>query len=271
MTLSRASRVVLICAAAISVSGCVAAAAIPVLAGGAVVRTSTDGVNADTAPVTEPIVRPSPAPEPLLAQSGPAQVTGPPKSQAHSRLFSYVRKWDGQQSATLREPSALDGARNQCASETSAVLIDLDPAPAPYAPGAPLSVPVGMAANLAEWRARGIAVAWITKASAAYAGDVRAALKQSGLDPTGRDALLMMRYPTERKQTRREDLAATTCLIAIAGDERADFEELYDHLINPKAAYGLERLMNNGWFLIPSLVRSAPPAATLASKQELNE
>ncbi|MEM1194748.1 MAG: hypothetical protein AAGH57_01480 [Pseudomonadota bacterium] len=271
MTHDRAFYAVLVCAAAMSVSGCVAAAAIPVLAGGAVVRTSTDGVDADTALMREPITRPSPTPEPVLSQIDPAQVPGPAKSQPHSRLFSYVRKWDGQRSATLQEPSALDGARNQCASETSAVLIDLDPAAAAYAPGAPLSVPGYMAANLAEWRARGIGVAWITKASAAYAGDVRVALKQSGLDPTARDALLMMRYPTDRKQTRREDFAATTCLIAIAGDERADFEELYEHLINPEAAYGLERLMNNGWFLIPSLVRSAPTTATLASKHESNE
>ena len=71
--------------------------------------------------------------------------------------------------------------------------------------------------------------------------------------PESRDILLLMRYPGDRKQTRREDLARRACLLAIAGDEREDFDELYAYLVNPEAALRLENLIGDGWFLVPPL------------------
>ncbi|NJK31325.1 MAG: hypothetical protein HC927_02305 [Deltaproteobacteria bacterium] len=47
-----------------------------------------------------------------------------------------------------------------------------------------------------------------------------------------------------------ENLAATACIIAIAGDERADFDERYRYLRNPRAGAQLDLLIDDGWFLI---------------------
>ena len=91
------------------------------------------------------------------------------------------------------------------------------------------------------------------------AGDLTAKLKSSGLDPDSADQLLLMRYPGDRKQTRRADLAKVSCIIAIAGDTRKDFDELFEYLVNPEAALALELLIGQGWFLIPPVIAQAEP------------
>ncbi len=159
-------------------------------------------------------------------------------------------------SAILLDPTKLSQKRKPCNSSAQTVLIDLDPAQGTFAPGSAINAPAAADTSLARLRERKIEIAWISGASAAYAGDVRVALKESGLDPDGSDALLMMRYPGDRKQTRREDLATTSCVIAIAGDDRRDFDELFAYLVNPEAALGLDLLIGDGWFLIPNLVQS---------------
>ncbi len=248
----------LACLAGLTLSGC-AAVALPVLAGGAIVRSTTDGIDADLSRASTPDQ--SPAPQ-AAASSTPSHTRyhDPEEKDAFALFFAYAKGWNGQKTAALRQPAALDGVRKECRNTAPSVLIDLDPAGSVFAPGMALSRRKELAANLAELRKRNISVAWISAASAAYAGDVRLALKNSGLDPASSDALLMMRYHTDRKQTRRNDLAEAMCLIAIAGDERADFDELYKHLINPEAAYTLERIVGNGWFLVPSLIIATPNA-----------
>ena len=37
----------------------------------------------------------------------------------------------------------------------------------------------------------------------------------------------------------------------MAGDDRADFDELYDYLRDPDGAITLEKMFGNGWFLTP--------------------
>ena len=83
------------------------------------------------------------------------------------------------------------------------------------------------------------------------AGDIRRTLVASGLDPAGRDELALLRYPDDRKQTRRADFAKEFCLVAIAGDDRGDFDELYQYIKDRDAAAPLDALIGNGWFLIP--------------------
>jgi hypothetical protein len=171
----------------------------------------------------------------------------------------------------LRDPSALDGKRRECGSAAPTVLIDLDPAGGHLAPGGAVSVPSGLPEGLAELRAAGLDVAWISGASAAEAPDIRIALGATGLDPGGKDRLLLMRYPGDRKQTRREDLAGASCLIAIAGDERRDFDELYDYLVNPEAALALDLLIGDGWFLLPrpaTADTTESQSSTLAANEE---
>jgi hypothetical protein len=154
-------------------------------------------------------------------------------------------------SAILAQPLDLRPETKECSIHPVAVLVDLDPAGGTLDPAAATHADAQLAAKLAALRADDVAIGWISSNSADRAGDVRRALVSSGLDPDGRDELVLMRYPDERKQTRREDFASEFCLVAIAGDNRGDFDELFDYIKNPFLAAPLDALLGNGWFLIP--------------------
>jgi predicted secreted acid phosphatase len=115
-----------------------------------------------------------------------------------------------------------------------------------------------VAEGLGKLRKAGIVVLWISQLPAARAAAVAQALRSSGLDPTGTDQLLLVRNPNDRKQLLREDASEDVCVVAIAGDQRGDFDELFDYLRRPWEAFGLDTMLGNGWFLVPSL--DAPPA-----------
>lgn len=264
-----------------ALSGCVAAA-IPVVASGALLRTGMDGRDAKVT-VQDTLETPaSPAATEasriassvdkgderfagddaaFFAGPAPAPTAGPVALSGGDRFaeflaFSEATALAGASappSAILADPTALSGERKPCPGGPAAVLVDLDPPGGLLAPEPALSGDAGLAAGLARLRRAGVEIAWISGQSAAHAGALREALAKAKLDPDGNDTLLLMRYPGDRKQTRREDLAARTCLVAIAGDERGDFDELYDYLVNPEAALGLELLIGDGWFLVPSL------------------
>ncbi len=268
-------------AALFALNGCVAAA-LPVLAGSAlatrdVVKESNERRAAKRA---EGSVTVSPSeslsPPNDSASTSPSgdqtralaisDVTSPPrgnislmdtKSSPFFGLISYSlaqvsdETSDPPFSAVLRNPSVLDGERAQCSNGKPTILIDLDPSDATLAPDNGIQSDPVLAQGLAALRENGIEVAWISGLSADRAGDVRSALSSSGLDPANEDSLLLMRYPNDRKQTRRKELAESVCLLAIAGDDRKDFDELYDYLLKPSAAFALEPLINNGWFLTP--------------------
>lgn len=177
-----------------------------------------------------------------------------------------------QPSAVLSDPGALDGDRRQCrvsVNRPASVLIDIDPGAEPFDPETVGLASPDLALSLKVLRLEGVEIAWISSNSAARADVIRKALSDSGLDPQGEDQLLLLRYPGDRKQTRRKQLALETCLLAIAGDQRSDFDELYDFLNNPDAALELNRLMNNGWFLItPAPQSQTSPAAGPSSTRE---
>ena len=82
--------------------------------------------------------------------------------------------------------------------------------------------------------------------------EIADALLSSGLDPTGRDPILLTLGDGDRKQTLREQAAQTACLIAIAGDERRDFDELFGYLRDPAMATHFDSLLGAGWFLVPN-------------------
>ena len=155
-------------------------------------------------------------------------------------------------SAVLIDATALRPDRLECAQGTSTVLIDLDPKGEDLLPVDITSASPALAQRLAELRRKGVAIAWISGLAADKENEVRMALFRSGLDPLGTDDVLLMRSSDERKQLRRDQLAQTSCLIAIAGDERSDFHELFDYLLNPADARALEPMIGEGWFLIPT-------------------
>jgi hypothetical protein len=165
-------------------------------------------------------------------------------------------------SALLARPGVLLPERAPCNFVGNAVLIDLDPKGGVLDTALPVDHGA-LASALAKLRTAEVEVVWGTALTADRAGDVRGWLKRSGLDPDGKDRLLLLRYPEDRKQTRREEASSERCLIAMLGDERADFDELFDYLKNPDAAVGLDAMLGEGWFLAPvSEAKTAADAPT---------
>ena len=152
-------------------------------------------------------------------------------------------------------PLELPRMRN-CASKVPAVVIDLDDGTNAFAPRQGLIAQSGLAGDLAKIRAAGAAVLWITSLSAARVGEVAEALRQSGLDPAGTDPLLLARSPDDRKQVLREEANKDVCIVAIAGDRKGDFDELFDYLRNPASGASLDFLLGAGWFIAPPPLRS---------------
>lgn len=162
-----------------------------------------------------------------------------------------------QLSAMLSDPVALDGQRRPCAAgEQQIALIDLDPAGGVFSPPANPSNQTGLALGLAVLREVGVEIAWLSDLAVDQSGVVRTALERSGLDPRGEDIIALRRDETNSKQERKQNLAGIACVIAIAGDERPDFDERFKYLRTPEAGAGLEPMIGNGWFLIEPLIGS---------------
>ena len=110
----------------------------------------------------------------------------------------------------------------------------------------------GLVEILASLRGAEISVIWVSDEPASAAGAISAMLAEGGLSKDGSDDFLFLdRGGKDRKQERRWDAARNYCIVAIAGDDRADFDELYDYLLNPNGAIALESMFGNSWFLTP--------------------
>ena len=250
--------------------GCVAAV-VPLAAGGLIARSQVPQAQNGPAMMAgdrrgdaAAIARPQPAARDRQAATrawvmelpAPAGVFAAPAVDPFSAYLDQALAGSPAPSALLAKPSRLEPVRLPCheagEKQAPAVLIDLDPAGglAPLDGAAPADP--ALAAALAKLRGRGLAIAWITDHPPGKARALRERLRSSGLDPAGADPLLMMRYPGEAKQGRRRALGRAHCVLAIAGDTRADFDELYQHLLRPAAAAPLEAMIGQGWFLIPN-------------------
>lgn len=150
------------------------------------------------------------------------------------------------ESVSLSAPQAMD-----CGNKPMAAIIDLD-----VAPGTPSEMVVqrqdGLSALIETMRESGIRIAWLAETDAAQLGPILDLLKE-GEDPVIRDAdLMMVGLPGKyRKQERRWQLARDYCVVAIAGDRRGDFDELYDYLRDQAYAIRLEAFIDKGWFELP--------------------
>jgi hypothetical protein len=260
-------------------NGCLAAVAIPLVAGGTLtaatkhrVRAAT-AVPADTKRAVSARETRNAAPAAdikltdLTELPAPDRAPAPDTDDPWQRFFAYaLGQVPGQiagkgelQSALLApNPSLDEPTRRECPAKFPAVVIDLDDGVAPFAPeGLPLAPPA-VAQGLARLRQTGLVVLWISQLPASRAAEVAAALRNSGLDPQGQDQLLLIRSAEDRKQLLRENANDDVCVVAIAGDRRGDFDELFDYLRNPGSAVGLYPMMGSGWFLVPPLDGSAP-------------
>ena len=208
---------------------------------------TTESTTATAAPPAR-IVRPLPTPVPSAREPlGPSGI---------NQLLSYA---NSRQIGTEEEPASamlsdrltLEPNKAQCGGVSPTILIDLDPEGALFDSTKASRPPSGLARGLVRLRENGVGIAWISGNGIDKLDGIKRALAFSGLDLNNEDRILLVRSPDDRKQTLREELAQISCLIAIAGDTRSDFDELYDYLKNPSDADSLEPLIGDGWFLIP--------------------
>lgn len=177
-------------------------------------------------------------------------------ADAWQSFFDYALAQSGAtdqlQSALLAPGATFTPERRGCPAAHPAVVLDLDPQQAPFTPDQVVTPPAELVSGLQSLRQAGIIVLWISQLPAARVADVAKALRTSGLDPEQRDQLLLIRNADDRKQVLREQANRDVCIVAIAGDRRSDFDELFDYLRNPAAGVGLYPMMGDGWFLVPA-------------------
>lgn len=268
----RIARLPLLALAGTSLSGCVAVA-IPALAGSAMLGSRLiDNDNEESTPAPAPVVSMAalpavvtpPAPPPPAAFPDPAR----PLTAEQNGFARFVRYGQASArgagggadllSAMLIDPIALDGKRRRCAvGEQLMALIDLDPKDGIFTPPTNPANQPGLALGLAVLREAGLEIAWLSDLPVNQSGVVRTALEQSGLDLRGEDIISLRRDGDDSKQQRKENLAGITCIVAIAGDERPDFDERFKYLRSPAAGAGLEPVIGDGWFLVPPLFLAA--------------
>ena len=259
-------------------SGCIAFAALPVLAGGAMFAGGNVKIRSATKRPRQPSVLAPAAPArlageqtagmPVAAVSGVVLTTltalPPPDAvrdaadpwqrfaaYAADRAARFADGPDGS-SVLLQRGTQIALPRMQdCAAEVPAVVIDLDAGTGVFVPRQGLTPPPGLSESLTRIRTAGAVVLWVTALPAARVGEVAEALRQSGLDPAGSDPLLLARSPGDRKQVLREEANKDVCVIAIAGDRKGDFDELFDYLRDPRSGDSLDYLLGAGWFIVP--------------------
>ncbi|MFO6446787.1 hypothetical protein ACLBKU_06530 [Erythrobacter sp. NE805] len=228
----------------------------------------------------KPVASPAPAQAPAVPLRTPGQASASPpglppatpypdparplapEQANYARFVRYAqasaRQAAGgaeQASAMLADPVALDGKRRRCArGEQLVAVIDLDPAGGLFDPPQSPARDPGVALGLAVLREAGVEIAWLSDLPTDRSGAVRTALEQAGLDPRGQDIISLRRDEGDSKDQRKGNLGAITCIIAIAGDERPDFDMRFKYLRTPEAGAQIENLIGDGWFLIPPLI-----------------
>ena len=259
-------------------SGCIAVAALPLLAGGAMFAGGNVKIRSATKrPKAAPALAPSGLAKIVAEQTAgmavpaaggvtlttltalPPPDAGRDATDPWQRFAGYaversvqVAESPAGATALLQKGTLLEIARMQpCTAKVPAVIVDLDPAGGVFAPLQGLTPAPGVAAGLARIRAAGAAVLWVTALPASRVGELAEVLRQTGLDPEGRDPLLLARSPEDRKQVLREEANKDVCVIAIAGDRKGDFDELFDYLRDPRSGDSLDYLLGAGWFLVP--------------------
>lgn len=156
-------------------------------------------------------------------------------------------------SAVLADPASLRPTTRPCGLQRGAVLVDLDPAGALFdaARAQTQAGDAGLAAALANLRAADIEIVWLSGLPWIAEEELRGLLAARGLDPAGADRIALLQTG-EDKPAARERALAGRCLQAVLGDDRADFDPLFQYLRRPEAAASLDALLGDVWFLVPT-------------------
>ena len=212
--------------------------------------------------VSEPLTNPllpartdGVSPTPRLAQD----------EAGYAAMTAYVLRAMGDGKPLPGRASALIDQRSlatvprmaMCTDQRPALLIDLDPGDKAFDLDDPPSPEPGLAEHLRMVRGRGVAVVWMATLPQSAERDLLTILKATGLDPLGIDKTLLLRRGEARKQQIILRASDNWCVLAIAGDRRSDFDEVFDYLRNPDGpvALALEQHIGAGWFLVPPPIR----------------
>jgi hypothetical protein len=137
-----------------------------------------------------------------------------------------------------------------CEDKPLAAIIDLS-----YAPETPTELTIeeqtGFGSLLATMRESGIAIAWIGEAGDQQVSPQIDILRKGNVPALLDQDMQLFASRRFRKQELRWQLARKYCVVALAGDSKSDFDELYDYLRDPDYAIRLEVFTNRGWFLLP--------------------
>lgn len=257
--MSRAAAALAFAALATMLSGC-AAAVIPLYAGAMLINGPSTPGEVEAKPQASAPARISASNDLTLVPTSLSALPLPDSAKANPAIAAFERyalavvnaplsRPGTRASAIIPEASALRLVRRQCGAQPAAVFVDLDAGRGSFDPLAPGEADPSLAEALATLRGRGVKVVWFSRLGANFAAAARDALIRKGLDPEGQDELVLMRDLGERKQSLRDEVAKRYCPVALLGDERADFDELYLYLKDPSAAIALDAMIGKGWFL----------------------
>ncbi|MBB4615625.1 hypothetical protein [Novosphingobium taihuense] len=274
--------------AATQLSSCVAAAIAPLAATGALGTKAAKGKKKPSAAkpattpevtvgqgisATPPLLAPAPPAAEPVAPAEPAitQAAGNPAApeasadDPYAAMASYVltqaetgRTSKARTSALLDQRSLIQVPKMRaCKDQRGAVLIDLDPGDKAFDLDDPPSPAPGLAAHLRQIRGTGTAVVWVAMLPESNAKRLGTLLKATGLDPLGIDRVMLLGPHETRKQEILDRADEDWCVLAIAGDRKADFDEVFDYLRNPDGpvAIALEQFIGAGWFLAPPPIK----------------
>ncbi len=268
--------------AATHLGGCAAAVLVPIAASGAVAKRSADisgertgrkpkvivGRGVSVPPPAAPVT--GPEPQATLSPSLPESDVVPATNQGadndpYAVLPAFLLTASEQGRPSGPRQSVLINQRSlatlpkfvECTDQRSALLIDLDVGDKPFDLNDPPSPAPGLADHLRTIRGTGTAVVWIATLPQSADKDLAMMLKATGLDPLGIDRTLLLHRNEARKQQILNRAAQDWCVLAIAGDRRGDFDEVFDYLRNPDGpvALALEQHIGAGWFLVPPPIR----------------
>ncbi len=164
----------------------------------------------------------------------------------------------------LSKISLTDPATISCDGKPLLAILDMD-----IAPGTPAELEIerqaGFSTILEAMRESGIRLAWLADSNETELQPTLDLLR-SGDEPAMHDSDLQLFGHSAgfRKQERRWQLARDHCVVAIAGDQRADFDELYQYLKDQDYAIRLETYIGKRWFELPH-----PVAAIDSDRLEL--
>ena len=271
----------LLLGAALTLQGCVAVL-LPIAAVGVIGKKEVDKARARTRaaeesfdPTLPPVVFVGDAPVEAIATALPVPTIEEPEtpgtmialdrlaqSNISNAYLPFARfalgeaakreRGEAARSAVLVERVSLSQPQTiSCDAKPMVVLIDLD-----VAPGTPAEMDIerqnGFAELLETLRETGIRIAWLAETNETQLKPILDLLRE-GEAPVLRDTdLMLVGLPgSYRKQERRWALAQSHCVVAIAGDRKGDFDELYDYLRDQSYAIRLEAFTGRGWFELP--------------------